>query len=84
MSEYGRGAAASSSAPSASAGGGGGDFLKNLAEQKLKSFSIGTMGKRALSRKEQEELKKKQEEEDVGKVGEEEGAITQSKQEMRK
>ncbi len=43
-------------------------FLKALQEQKLKSFSIGTMGKRALSKKEQEELRKKQDEEQVGKV----------------
>lgn len=48
--------------------GGGGGFMKSLAEQKLKSFSIGTMGKRTISRKEQEELRKRQEEEDVGKV----------------
>ncbi len=66
MSEYGGGGGrggSSSSSPSV-----GGDFMKNLAEQKLKSFSIGTMGRRALSKKEQEELRKKQEEEDVGKV----------------
>ena len=40
----------------------------SLQEQKLKSFSIGTMGKRSLSRKEQEDLKRKQEEDEVGKV----------------
>ena len=40
---------------------GGRDFFKSLAEQKLRSFSIGNMGpKRTLSKKEQEEMKKKQ------------------------
>ena len=34
----------------------------------MKSFSIGNMGKRSISRKEQEDLKKKQDEEEVGKV----------------
>ena len=51
-----------------SSGEGNPSMMKSLAEQKLQSFSIGTMGKRGLSRKEQEELRKKQEEEDVGKV----------------
>ena len=44
---------------------------RSIAEQKLKSFSIGNMGKRSISRKEQEDLKKKQDEEEVGKVFEE-------------
>jgi hypothetical protein len=40
---------------------GGRDFMKSLAEQKLRSFSIGTMGtKRVLTKKEQEEMRKKQ------------------------
>jgi U2-associated protein SR140 len=41
--------------------GGGKDIFRSLAEQKLRSFSIGNMGaKRTLTKKEQEELKKKQ------------------------
>ena len=44
------------------------ELYRSIAEQKLKSFSIGAMGKRGISRKEQEEMKKKQEEEEVGKV----------------
>lgn len=48
--------------------GPSGGLLRSLAEQKLKSFSIGTMGKRGLSKKEQEEMRKKQEEEAVGQV----------------
>merc|ERR1712045_476316 len=47
------------------------ELYRSIAEQKLKSFSIGTMGKRGISRKEQEELRKKQDEEEVGKVYEE-------------
>jgi hypothetical protein len=36
------------------------DYLRILAEQKLRSFSIGNMGRqRGLSRKEQEEIKQK-------------------------
>ncbi len=66
MAEYGGGGAGG--AGGGGGKGGGGEFLKNLAEQKLKSFSIGTMGRRSLSRKEQEEMRKKQEAEDVGKV----------------
>ena len=42
--------------------------FNKLAEQKLKSFSIGTMGKRTLSKKEQDQIKKKQDEEEVAKV----------------
>jgi len=42
--------------------GGGKDFFRSMAEQKLRSFSIGNMGaKRTLTKKEQEELRKKQE-----------------------
>ena len=44
------------------------ELYRSIAEQKLKSFSIGAMGKRGISRKEQEDMKKKQEEEEVGKV----------------
>ena len=41
---------------------GGKDFYKSMAEQKLRSFSIGNMvAKRTLTKKEQEELRKKQE-----------------------
>merc|ERR1712083_869151 len=47
------------------------ELYRSIAEQKLKSFSIGNMGKRSISRKEQEDLKKKQDEEEVGKVFEE-------------
>ena len=37
------------------------DYLRVLAEQKLRSFSIGNMGRqRGISKKEQEEIKKKQ------------------------
>ena len=52
-------------------GGGSGPppgFLKNLQETKLKSFSIGSFGNRGLTRKQQEDLKKKQDEDEVGKV----------------
>lgn len=49
-------------------GGDKKELYRSIAEQKLKSFSIGTMGKRGISRKEQEELKKRQEQEEVGKV----------------
>ncbi len=42
-------------------GDDGKEYLRSLAEQKLRSFSIGNMGtKRTLSKKEQEEMKKKQ------------------------
>ncbi|TRY72722.1 hypothetical protein TCAL_00982 [Tigriopus californicus] len=54
----------SSTSSSASSSG----FLKHLQESKLKSFSIGTMGKRTLSKREQDELRKKQEQDEVGKV----------------
>lgn len=37
-------------------------LLKQIAEQKLKAFSIGTMGKRPLSKKELEEQRKKEQE----------------------
>ena len=49
--------------------GGGPELIKSLQEAKLKSFSIGTMaGRRQLSKKEQEQIKKKQQEDEVGKV----------------
>nr|CAH7739350.1 unnamed protein product [Callosobruchus chinensis] len=38
------------------------DKVKNIPEQKLKAFSIGTMGKRILSKKELEEQRKREEE----------------------
>ncbi|XP_045482646.1 U2 snRNP-associated SURP motif-containing protein [Harmonia axyridis] len=38
------------------------DRIKNIPEQKLKAFSIGTMGKRALSKRELKEQRKKEEE----------------------
>ena len=44
------------------------ELYRSIAEQKLKSFSIGNMGKRGISKKEQEELKKKQDEEEVKNV----------------
>lgn len=36
--------------------------MKKIAEQKLQAFAVGTMGKRQLSRKEQEEQKRKEDE----------------------
>merc|ERR1711997_484406 len=47
------------------------ELYRSIAEQKLKAFSIGSMGKRGISKKEQEEIKKKQDEEEVAKVYEE-------------
>ena len=44
------------------------ELYRSIAEQKLKSFSIGNMGKRGISKKEQEEMKKKQEDEEVKNV----------------
>ena len=44
------------------------ELYRSIAEQKLKSFSIGNMGKRGISRKEQEEMKKKQDELEVKNV----------------
>lgn len=38
------------------------DKIKNIPEQKLKAFSIGSMGKRTLSKRELEEQRKKEEE----------------------
>lgn len=38
------------------------DKIKNIPQQKLKAFSIGSMGKRGLSKKEMEEQRKKEEE----------------------
>lgn len=37
-------------------------IFQNIPEQKLKAFSIGTMGKRNLSKKELEEQRKREEE----------------------
>ncbi|XP_044257591.1 U2 snRNP-associated SURP motif-containing protein isoform X2 [Tribolium madens] len=48
-----------------------GDKIKNIPEQKLKAFSIGTMGKRTLSKKELEEQRKKEEERAAAHVFEE-------------
>ena len=48
--------------------GGNKELMRGIHEQKLKSFSIGAMGRRGPSKKEQEQLKKKQDEEEVGKV----------------
>nr|XP_015838454.1 PREDICTED: U2 snRNP-associated SURP motif-containing protein [Tribolium castaneum] len=48
-----------------------GDKIKNIPEQKLKAFSIGTMGKRSLSKKELEEQRKKEEERAAAHVFEE-------------
>ncbi|XP_065345980.1 U2 snRNP-associated SURP motif-containing protein [Cloeon dipterum] len=44
------------------------NFAKKIAENKLKAFSIGNMGKRTLSKKEQEELKKKEQQEAAAQV----------------
>ena len=51
-----------------SSGGEKKEFYRSIAEQKLKSFSIGSMGKRSISVKEKEEQRRKQDEEEVGKV----------------
>ena len=48
--------------------GGGKEYIRSIAEQKLKAFSIGSMGKGGRSKKDQEEIKKKQDEEEVHKV----------------
>lgn len=37
-------------------------ILKKINEQKLQAFAIGTMGKRPLSKKEQEDRRKREEE----------------------
>lgn len=37
--------------------------MQQLAEQKLKAFAVGNMGKRALTKRELEELRKKEEDE---------------------
>lgn len=42
--------------------------LQQIAEQKLKAFSIGTMGKRPLSKKELEEQRKKEQEQAAAQV----------------
>jgi hypothetical protein len=44
------------------------EFLQQINEQKLKAFSVGTMGKRTLSKKEMEEQKKKEQEEAAAQV----------------
>ena len=46
----------------------GGNNIRSIAEQKLKAFSIGSMGKAGRSKKDQDEIKKKQDEEEVHKV----------------
>ena len=46
----------------------GGGLSGSFAEQKLKSFSIGAMGNRPLTKKEQEEARKKAEADEVGRV----------------
>ena len=47
---------------------GGKEYMRSIAEQKLKAFSIGSMGKGGRTKKDQEEIKKKQDEEEVHKV----------------
>lgn len=42
--------------------------MQQIAEQKLKAFSIGTMGKRQMSKKEMEEQRKKEQEEAAAQV----------------
>ncbi|XP_059481163.1 U2 snRNP-associated SURP motif-containing protein isoform X2 [Neocloeon triangulifer] len=44
------------------------NFAKKISENKLKAFSIGNMGKRTLSKKEQEELKKREQQEAAAQV----------------
>ncbi|XP_015109762.1 U2 snRNP-associated SURP motif-containing protein isoform X1 [Diachasma alloeum] len=46
-------------------------IMKQIAEQKLKAFSIGTMGKRPLSKKEVEEQRKKEQEQAAAQAFEE-------------
>ncbi|KAG5326007.1 SR140 protein, partial [Acromyrmex heyeri] len=46
-------------------------YLQQIAEQKLKAFSIGTMGKRPLSKKELEEQRKKEQEQAAAQAFEE-------------
>ncbi|XP_021941946.1 U2 snRNP-associated SURP motif-containing protein [Zootermopsis nevadensis] len=46
-------------------------LMKQIAEQKLKAFSIGTMGKRQMSKKEMEEQRKKEQEEAAAQAFEE-------------
>ena len=48
--------------------GVGSGLSGSFAEQKLKSFSIGAMGNRPLTKKEQEEARKKAEADEVGRV----------------
>ena len=42
--------------------------MQQIAEQKLKAFSIGTMGKRQMSKKELEDQRKKEQEEAAAQV----------------
>lgn len=51
-------------------------YLQQIAEQKLKAFSIGTMGKRPLSKKELEEQRKKEQEQAAAQVNNTHSAIT--------
>lgn len=44
-------------------------FFQKIAEQKLKAFSVGTMGKRNMSKKEIEEQRKKEQEVAAAQVG---------------
>ncbi|CAB0027865.1 unnamed protein product [Trichogramma brassicae] len=46
-------------------------LMKQLTEQKLKAFSIGTMGKRPMSKKEVEEIRKKEQEQAAAQAFEE-------------
>ncbi|XP_046685817.1 U2 snRNP-associated SURP motif-containing protein-like isoform X1 [Homalodisca vitripennis] len=46
-------------------------LMKQIAEQKLKAFSVGTMGKRSMSKKEMEEQRKKEQEEAAAQAFEE-------------
>ena len=47
---------------------GGKEYIRSIAEQKLKAFSIGSMGKGGRTKKDEEEIKKKRDEEDTHKV----------------
>jgi hypothetical protein len=42
--------------------------MQQIAEQKLKAFSIGTMGKRQMSKKELEDQRKKEQEKEAAQV----------------
>ena len=47
---------------------GGKEYIRSIAEQKLKAFSIGSMGKGGRTKKDEEDIKKKRDEEDTHKV----------------